>query len=129
MTKTARIAMPWLSAAKCESPIEEIMLTALDPIIPSAELRQQVAIGPYRVDFLIGKEIGFPSVVVECDGRRFHDATGEQNQRDRIRDRYFQRMGLAVLRFSGTEIKARAISCAMEVSDTYDMRTGRGGAT
>ena len=115
----ARVPMPHLSAVRCESPIEDAMFTALTGNLNVSIIRKQVAVGPYRVDFLIGKDACAPAVVVECDGRRFHDQTGEQNQRDRVRDRFMQRRGMAVLRYSGVEIKASPYACAEEVAAVY----------
>lgn len=117
-----RVPMPWLSAPRCESPIEDAMAIALGLALQGVKIRKQVQFDNYRVDFLVGQNLGSPSVVIECDGREFHDATGGQNQRDRIRDRYLQGIGLAVLRFSGTEIKHRARACADEVAAVYRNR-------
>lgn len=78
---------------------------------------QQALVGGYRVDFLITwrSAAGVQFVVVECDGHEFHERTKEQAARDRSRDRKIQAVGVPVLRFTGSEIWARANGCAKEV--------------
>lgn len=72
-----------------------------------------------RADFFIsfhffGKDI---EIIVECDGHDFHERTKDQAARDRKRDRYFQRLGVKVLRFTGKELRHHADKCAAEVLD------------
>lgn len=55
------------------------------------------------------------SVLVECDGHDFHERTKEQAARDKKRDRELQTAGYAVYRFTGSEVWANAMSCAVEV--------------
>lgn len=103
---------------RCGSPIEELFLATLvlcgdfcwrasdapdvgfwrDQVLI---LQQQVSIGTYRVDFLIA---GRRTAVVELDGHAFHERTKEQAARDKKRDRDLQTSGLAVLRFTGSEV-------------------------
>ena len=45
-----------------------------------------------------------PLVVVEANGHAFHQQTAEQAGEDRRRERVLQRLGLPLLRFTGTEI-------------------------
>lgn len=135
-----------LTASRCESPIEELLLAQLyihAKVIgypglhfcltdtPSekaafdegAFVYQQITIGQYRVDFLIHDatlpfELGSPRwIVVECDGHDFHERTKEQARRDKQRDRYLQSKGYRVLRFTGSEIWADAEACADEIVD------------
>lgn len=105
------------SPPTCESPIEELLLAAMKDALasrPDVQLRQQVPLGPYRVDFLLSPRSG-PGIVVEADGHDFHDRTREQAERDRRRDRELQRAGFLVLRFTGREIYRDAARCAAEV--------------
>lgn len=92
----------------------------------------QEQIGPYRVDFLLGRyaiDYGIeggealrrlPLIVVECDGHDFHERTKEQAQRDKARDRELLMMGYRVLRFTGSEIYKDAIRCAVEVDALFN---------
>lgn len=128
---------------KCESPIEELLLTALyinhdinpyrivfmgkceTPYLNSngqeVFVYQQSKVGDYRVDFLIHDcsvppEVARPRwIIVECDGHDFHERTKQQAQRDKKRDRYLQSLGAKVLRFTGSEIWADPQACAQEV--------------
>ena len=129
----------------CESPIERVLLAALIadrcsygcqvgwmPRLPE-DLDKgfghgfdygvaQAQIGIYRVDFVIASHRGRSPrrVVIECDGHDFHEKTKEQAARDKQRDRYLQRMGFKVLRFTGSEIWRDAAKCAAEVFEVLD---------
>lgn len=84
----------------------------------------QVAIGAYRVDILAFRFLqGMPMlgpVVIECDGKAFHDATVEQLTRDRARDRELQTSGYPVLRFTGSEIYNNPIGCVRDIEAWFD---------
>jgi very-short-patch-repair endonuclease len=99
-----------------ESPIEEALAGAIrgwiDHHESDASLSAQVPIGPYRADILI--EAGGRKLVVECDGAAFHNGP-EAVARDKRRDRYCATQGMAVMRFSGAEIKRDPRGCAAEV--------------
>lgn len=130
--------------AKCESPIEEVLMAALYiaskiceetihfmpggsslPDRPffdqTAFIYQQIGLGQYRVDIAIHDatlpfEIGEPRImIVECDGHDFHERTKEQARRDKQRDRFLQSRGFKVLRFTGSEIWADPDQCADEI--------------
>lgn len=67
----------------------------------------QMKIGKYCADFVAsvkdysgGEIVG----VIECDGHDYHERTKEQARHDKERDRYFQSIGLLVLRYTGSEI-------------------------
>lgn len=86
-------------------------------------LWSQFPIEKYRADFCVVravKGISSPRVVVECDGRNYHDRTFEQANRDRRRDRSMQLLGYRVIRFSGSELYHDPIQCARTVSDFLD---------
>jgi hypothetical protein len=76
-----------------------------------------------RVDFMIidagSRE---PLIAIECDGHDFHERTRDQAKRDRSRDRQIQAGGIPVYRFTGSEIYANAVGCAIEVLKNLDER-------
>ena len=87
----------------------------------------QVTIGAYRADFLLilkAEEVTaaprtkfMVALAIECDGHDFHEKTKEQAARDRKRDRSFQRAGLRIFRFTGSEIFRDPGKCADEIVD------------
>ena len=117
--------------AACESPIEAWMLVGLlvvslergwcpfvvDPgggvfrVVefggPRLAIRPQQPIGGWRPDFLV--EAGGHRLVVECDGREWH----EDREHDARRDaELLQQHGLSIVRYTGREIWADALACA-----------------
>lgn len=62
----------------------------------------------YRCDFAIsvvdGPENEVGKICIELDGHEFHERTKEQAQRDKSRDRNFQKAGFVVLRYTGSEV-------------------------
>lgn len=139
--------------AKPESPIEEALVIAMlaeqqgdffefDEGISEDSLHKrkralsplrafvfcQEPIGKYRVDFLVkvtldGNDVG--SIIVECDGHNFHERTKEQARRDRSRDREFTLAGYVVLRFTGSEIFQRPMSCSGEIVRACNRLAGK----
>jgi very-short-patch-repair endonuclease len=124
----------------CESPIEELMLTALleafnnfddwkMPVVSASQflagdfpghnivLACQVPIGNYRVDFAMKVRGAEPpyQLIIECDGYDFHEKTRTQAARDKKRDRELQAKGLRVFRFTGSEIWRDPFGCAWEI--------------
>jgi very-short-patch-repair endonuclease len=88
---------------QCESPAETRFLATMVEafsLLPqggslrSADLKldMQVGEGPYRVDFLADEWL-----VIEIDGAAFHSSPQAQ-ERDRLRDAYFEELGYSVLR-------------------------------
>lgn len=78
----------------------------------------QVQIEQYRVDFLVSVQDTHGEIqqmVVECDGHDFHERTKEQARKDRSRDRRLQELGYVVYRFTGSELYADPIKCALSV--------------
>lgn len=81
----------------------------------------QLSYGSYRLDFLIVDRTRIACgeagdrLAIECDGHDYHERTKEQARRDRRRDRALARDGLATLRFTGSEIFADPIGCAVEI--------------
>ena len=81
----------------------------------------QYDVGPYRVDFYLegydrNSELTF-KLAIECDGHEFHEKTKAQARRDKQRDRWLQTNGIAVLRFTGSEIWADAEKCVDQIHD------------
>jgi very-short-patch-repair endonuclease len=67
----------------------------------------QMNVGKYRADFVIQLVTDMGQTiwgVLECDGHDYHERTKEQAEHDKTRDRYFQSIGLLVLRYTGREI-------------------------
>ncbi len=121
---------------ECQSPIEQLMLLALnyhlDRMLPyfttdyfiTPQEKLEMDGKTYRVDFFIvvrykGEFNGF---VVECDGHDFHEKTKEQARKDKKRDRDIQLLGHPVIRFTGSEIHEDPIACAREVMELIRVR-------
>lgn len=99
-----------------ESPIEQRLVAAILEWIDfhdsDAKLETQVPIGPYRADVVV--RCAGRCMVVEADGRKYH-SSAEQVEKDKRRDRYCVARGIAVMRFSGSEIEKDPRGCAAEV--------------
>lgn len=76
--------------------------------IPDKPLEPGMIIGPYKVDFLYG------NCVIELDGYDFHK-TKEQRDHDYKRERYLQKRGYIVIRFTGTEVFLEARKCVIDM--------------
>lgn len=79
------------------------------------QIQPQFHIGKYCADFFVdylAENGAHVMAVIECDGHDFHERTKRQAQHDKERDRYFQSLGLLVLRFTGSEIWANPIKAA-----------------
>lgn len=73
----------------------------------------QYGIGGYRVDFVVkGKKI-----IIELDGHEFHK-TKEQREYDCKRERFLQKEGWQIIRYTGTEIYKNSKKC---VDDVFQM--------
>jgi len=121
------------SKAKCESPIERMLLEALimahiyagrgippidemdgsgfDPLFGIAT---QYRVTNYRADLLLVNWEGRVAII-ECDGHDFHERTKEQAARDRKKDRDIQSSGYVILRYTGSEIFADPFFCAADI--------------
>lgn len=91
-----------------ESPMEQLFWEAARPLIPS--LVPQYQVDPYRLDFAIVAR----RIAIEIDGHDYHK-TKEQRTHDASRDRYLQRQGWAVVRFTGSEVYQDVGKCVKEV--------------
>jgi very-short-patch-repair endonuclease len=136
-----RVAWDDIAANACKSPIEQILLAELmfmstgygpHPLdiwshdypnnLPprGACIVAQYPLGRYTLDFGVFVQ-GFNNdmlmLAVECDGHNYHNKTKEQARHDRKRDRWLQKHGWQVVRFTGSEIHEDASACAEEVGD------------
>ena len=96
------------------SPIEKIFWEHAQESIP--DLQPQVWIERYRVDFLIATK----NIVVELDGHENHKSI-EDRTRDASRERYLERLGYRVIRFTGHEIFHSPQKCVREVIDFIEV--------
>ena len=100
--------LQWIEG-NIDSPIERIAFMHLiflsNEFAPfEIDVKRQVEIGNYRVDFLVHHWDSDTWIVVECDGHDFHEKTKEQAAYDKERDRYFTVNGYIVLRYTGSQI-------------------------
>lgn len=93
-------------------------------------IEQQKTIGKYRVDFclsytgnvIVDYKQGsiFPNfreekkIVVELDGHEFHERNQRERKYEKARDRYMQKLGYKVFRYTGSEIVKNPFSAAAE---------------
>lgn len=103
---------------KCKSPIEKL-LCALLMQSEMIVFEPQVKIGKYTVDFLIDEPIEDENkhIVIECDGHDFHEKTKEQAKHDKERDRFLQKEGYSVYRFTGSEIFNNPLQVLSEIEE------------
>lgn len=97
---------------KCKSPIEKLMCAIL--FQTETYFEPQEKIGNYTVDFLI-EVYEKKYIVIECDGHEFHEKTKEQAKHDKERDRFLQKEGYSVYRFTGSEIFNNPIQVLSEI--------------
>lgn len=124
----------WALVAKCESPIEKLIVPSLvfqpygsnGPWIPAQAMQQgdalfapvgiqaQAEAPGARFDFLMFLEVGGEAllVAVECDGKEFHSA-----DRDFYRDRMWKGDGLHTVRLSGSDIRRAPRMAASRVAE------------
>lgn len=75
------------------------------------DLYAGVEIGSYKIDLVLRSPHG--AVAIECDGHEFHERTKQQASSDRARDRELLEMGLATIRFTGSDIHNYPRECAL----------------
>jgi very-short-patch-repair endonuclease len=93
-----------------QSPIEKQFQAACRAA--GLEVQAEQMVGRYRADFLIRSH----RIIIELDGHATH-ASADDRTRDLVRQRYLQRLGWTVLRFTGREVHASAEACVGEVQD------------
>ena len=75
------------------------------------KFRRQHGIGPYIVDFYCPEQ----SLVIEIDGDSHADA--DQIVRDQLRDRYFQSLGLRVIRYFNDDIVKNVVGVLEDLAE------------
>ena len=86
----------------------------------------QHEVGKYKADFGVfygiisssiedGYSYSGKWVAVELDGHEFHDRDESQRRYEKRRDRYFQKSGLQIFRYTGSEIFKNPFNAAVEV--------------
>lgn len=93
-----------------QSPIERKFAEACRRAGLAVEAEQMV--GRYRPDFLMRPH----RLIIELDGHDTH-ASVEARTSDAVRQRYLQRLGWTVIRFTGREVTRDASACVAEVAD------------
>lgn len=89
---------------------------------PGLFIQPQRKIGNYRADFFVewlcwGEDGAKPfrQVVVECDGTAFHERTEAERRYEKQRDRFMQKNGFKVFRYTGKEILVDPYKIAAEI--------------
>lgn len=125
---------------KIESPIEQLILSAMKCVfrvnavldyrrqdgVWQYQINPQFEIGRYRVDFLVryfypenildsSSPMLTREVIVECDSQEFHERTESERRYEKARDRFLQKAGYKVFRFTGKEILQDALSVSSEI--------------
>ena len=112
--------------------------------LDSLTIEPQAQLGEVRVDFLLRYrsygpwfpgEVAVPggkripgvqkNLIVECDGHAFHERTKAQASKDRGRDRFLQKLGYPVYRYTGSDIWHDVFRCAGEAIGFLLDRAGR----
>jgi very-short-patch-repair endonuclease len=130
-----------------QSPIEMMLHVALQVVarlngMPFSEpidvevwstglvLSPQYPVGKYSADFMVSyfRYQGVSSrVIVECDGTAFHERTEQERRREKARDRFMQKEGWKVFRYTGREIMDDSYKVAAEILshliDGYEVLT------
>jgi very-short-patch-repair endonuclease len=78
----------------------------------------QFPIGKYRADFVVfyrSSKAQVSKIVVECDGTAFHERTEAERRREKARDRFMQKAGWTVFRYTGKEIMSDPYKVAVEI--------------
>lgn len=122
------------------SPIEQLFETALLAVIRlededfdtfqvggqwrsrGIDIWPQYKIGNYKVDYALSRECADAAIgtrfvrhiVVELDGHAFHDKDEKQRRYEKRRDRYIQKLGYKVFRYTGSEIVQDPFNAAIE---------------
>jgi hypothetical protein len=122
-------------AGQCESPMEKLFYiewvyqTDDRDSYDNIYVMPQFKIDNYRVDFLIytntdkywmSKEFSYPqynkknSLIIEIDSYLWHGSTPEQFAKEKERERYLQKNGWIMHRYSGSEIYKNVEKCVEE---------------
>lgn len=109
-------------------------------------IQPQCLVPPYRLDFVItyrqdvyeyrfdatgtrrqSTVVRESQLVIECDGREWHEKTPAQTERDRGQDRTLQTRGYLVFRYTGSMITRDPYKCVYEALVALVQRPGAGG--
>ena len=85
------------------------------------QFRRQCPFGNYIVDFYCAKAL----LVVELDGSQHYDP--EEMEKDAIRSRYLESLGILVLRFSNRDIKETLSGVCQAIDIAVNQRLGMAG--
>ena len=96
------------------TPIEDQMIKALEN--NGLAYKPQVRLGNYFIDLLV--EIEDKKVIVECDGKAYHDPLKDQE-----RDKSLTVEGYEIFRFTGSEINSDANACVERLIKEVNFRT------
>lgn len=126
------------AATACASQIEFLMFCALGWMaheksdVGKYRVTPQLEVGRRRIDIAVeyaSYDGVYIQLAVECDGHEFHNATFEQAQSDRARDRELLGYGWTTIRFTGSEIVRNPAAAADEVygavSALYNVARGQ----
>jgi very-short-patch-repair endonuclease len=109
-----RLAVAFLfSEAFTFEPIDDTPFVVARDVM-GVRLLQQVKIEQHRVDFALVHPSGSLRLAIECDGHDFHDGDKDGAARDRARDRHLLGLGWTTARFTGRELVADAMRCAVD---------------
>jgi very-short-patch-repair endonuclease len=114
------IAIAMEIGSLCDSEIEVDLAVALTKALrviddPSLSLRHQFHLGRFLYDLYFKREgRSKPLLMIECDGKEFH-STDEQIANDRAKDARAARLGIPLLRFSGSQIFRELDCCTQQV--------------
>lgn len=96
---------------KCESPIETIMIKALER--HGYQPYAQIPCKGYRID--IGVYFKRKRVAIECDGKAFHSSHAQRTH-DETKNRVLKKEGWTVFRFTGSEINKDVDKCIQQIN-------------
>ncbi|RQR87692.1 MULTISPECIES: endonuclease domain-containing protein [unclassified Burkholderia] len=102
-------------------------ITGVSEFTGGLDIIPQYRVGRYRADFLV-VFYGYGArnadktreVIVECDGTAFHERTEAERRHEKARDRFFQKKGYKVFRYTGSEILKRPYEIAAEILNFVD---------
>jgi very-short-patch-repair endonuclease len=110
------------------SDVQELTADVIKPYEPFSwglEITPQQAVGRYYVDFgvryMTWPHQGNPhnqqirEVLVECDSQEWHERTERERRYEKQRDRFIQRAGYKIFRYTGAEILADPFKVAREI--------------
>lgn len=96
-----------------ESPIEQLLWGALRSI--GLWIETQVTIGSFRVDMLIASRMNRTTVIVECDGAKYHHELIDDFRDDEL----IRLTGLPIAHIHGSAIVRSAEECAVYIVERW----------